>query len=1115
MNNNDENNGNGLYSSYTDVLEKQINNQNQNKGIYQEEPKRSALNKIIIVCAYMFFIVLGYIAFNMYKMDKYEFYIKEPEVLLATNSSYQLELIPKNISIFDYKNYTYQVENTDIAEIDNYGLIKAKNIGTTKVKVKVKNGFTDKEFNLRVEDVAVNTIDFKESVEISTGESEKITPIINKQEKINKTVNYESTNSSVASVDSYGNVNAISEGSTKIVVRSENGVTGEVDVVIKKSGNEVQGVILTETAINIKRGNKARLIALVTPINAVNQKITWKSDNENVSVDQSGNIVAKNVGTSTITATSDNGKSATCKVTVTNETVQVTGVSLNASSKEMTVGQQDYLIATPSPSNATDRTIVWSSSNPKIVSVTDGKITALNTGSVVIIAKSLNGKTATCKINVKKEEKVVSQVEVTGVELNITNTTLDIGGTVNLSAKVSPDNATNKTVIWTSNNESVASVSNGTVTAKKEGTAVITAKSVNGKEASCVIIVRLKEIPATKTETTIADYQKYIQEVADAYYYRGNNSQYCLSRTANLSKTTPEQITSQNIFYTVCNHFISSIYYEAFGISVPTGAESDSLEYANAFVKAKGGISNSAGLIEYWTQKTDKNGNVISGTITKWVGKTQVEEKITDWNKYKLELIKKLNVGDIIVVKGHSIMIYDFVYNDKGEKIDAITIESTSNYVTNIAKFPRAISKASIFNKNTGVSEGTIQKRYFINNYPLSDQFNKNYNRSGLYIQSRQFFIVIRPVYEKNGKLYNVNPNKEEEFKVKNKTIKRAQYSRIYIEKTVDKFNNSIINTNELLTYTIKIKNNSNQNYKSFTVREKYDSQKVSISNINGGQQEGNEIVWNVSGLAKGAEKVISYTVKVNSNSSGTITSTGTVAGISSSTIVNTIATNNNLSSTNKNKIVTELNKNINSKKGYELINKIYKDVFNVSLNLNDKVISNLVSVNNKNRVSLNTSSEYYKMIINNYYGALAAEQSSSGSQFPSFWDSSDNSYGKKRARTIYKENLKTGDILIYKNIQKKDSKTKYEEESGCYYLVYVEDNTPITKNGVKYSGFIGIDNKGKIKNITEAGYITPILGNDNKVTLYYNDNIINDFQTILAKDLYVILRPSLVQKLK
>ena len=213
-------------------------------------------------------------------------------------------------------------------------------------------------------------------------------------------------------------------------------------------------------------------------------------------------------------------------------------------------------------------------------------------------------------------------------------------------------------------------------------------------------------------------------------------------------------------------------------------------------------------------------------------------------------------------------------------------------------------------------------------------------------------------------------------------------------------------------------------------------------------------------------------------------------------------------------KVVNAVNNNINTNKGYELVNKIYKDAFNISLNLNNNVISNLVQVND-NSISLNSSSSYYKMIVGNYYGALADKQSDAGYQFIPFINSSgNNDAGMKRARTIHKENFKTGDILIYKNKQKKASDTKYETESGYYYLIYIEENTPITKNNKSYSGFIGIDNNGNVKNIKDAGFITVRSVNE-KAQSYYNDDIVNDFQTILAKDLYVILRPSLGEKIK
>ena len=173
-------------------------------------------------------------------------------------------------------------------------------------------------------------------------------------------------------------------------------------------------------------------------------------------------------------------------------TVDVEKVSLNKSATTLTEGESETLTATITPSNATgDKTVKWSSSNEAVAAVdSNGKVTAKKAGTAVITVTSSNGKTAGCTVTVKQKE-----IAITGISLNKSTTSLTEGESETLTATITPSNATgDKTVKWSSSNEAVAAVdSNGKVTAKKAGTAVITATSSNGKSASCTVTVKQKD----------------------------------------------------------------------------------------------------------------------------------------------------------------------------------------------------------------------------------------------------------------------------------------------------------------------------------------------------------------------------------------------------------------------------------------------------------------------------------------------------------------------------------------------------------------------------------------------------------------------------------------------
>lgn len=167
--------------------------------------------------------------------------------------------------------------------------------------------------------------------------------------------------------------------------------------------------------------------------------------------------------------------------------VAVTSVSLNKTSLTLEIGGSYTLIATVSPSNATDKSVTWSSTNPSVASVSDGKVTAKSEGTTTITATVHNGKSTSCTVTVNEPAQEV--IEVTSVSLNKTSLTLEIGASETLTATVLPSNATDKSVTWTSSSQSVATVANGNITAVGSGTATITAKTSNGKTATCTVTV--------------------------------------------------------------------------------------------------------------------------------------------------------------------------------------------------------------------------------------------------------------------------------------------------------------------------------------------------------------------------------------------------------------------------------------------------------------------------------------------------------------------------------------------------------------------------------------------------------------------------------------------------
>ena len=256
---------------------------------------------------------------------------------------------------------------------------------------------------------------------------------------------------------------------------------------------EVESVSLNKSEMTLTEGESETLAATVTPENAENKSIIWSSNNEAVAtVDANGTVIAKRAGTAVITATSTNGKSAGCTVTVEKKQIPVTEVRLSESTVGIVEGSTYKLTATVLPENTTDsKNVSWSSNNEAVATVdANGNVTAKRAGTAVITATSTNGKTAGCTVTVSRKE-----IPITEISLDKSSATLTEGETTTLVATVLPENTTyGKSVKWSSSNVAVATVDlMGKVTAKSAGTAIITATSENGKTASCTVTVNKKD----------------------------------------------------------------------------------------------------------------------------------------------------------------------------------------------------------------------------------------------------------------------------------------------------------------------------------------------------------------------------------------------------------------------------------------------------------------------------------------------------------------------------------------------------------------------------------------------------------------------------------------------
>jgi len=258
----------------------------------------------------------------------------------------------------------------------------------------------------------------------------------------------------------------------------------------------VDSITISQETATLYAGSSLTLDAYVLPLNASNPTITWgTSDSTKATVVDGKVSTIYNSATTypctvVITATAGSHTSS-CTITLKRST-QLTSVNLDKTSASMSVGDTMTLVASTAPSNATNKTLKWTSSDTSVATVdSSGKVTALSAGNTVIKVAATDGSgySATCSVS-------VSTVNVLIISLSSTSLSLVEGGSSTLTATVYPSNASKQDIQWSSSNTSIATVdSTGKVTARNvTGYAIITASATDGsgKYAECVVIAKAK-----------------------------------------------------------------------------------------------------------------------------------------------------------------------------------------------------------------------------------------------------------------------------------------------------------------------------------------------------------------------------------------------------------------------------------------------------------------------------------------------------------------------------------------------------------------------------------------------------------------------------------------------
>lgn len=279
-----------------------------------------------------------------------------------------------------------------------------------------ENGYSANANNVHLADVSVLYVEDttsirvtgielnKDALTLSPGAREELIATVKPDDATRKGVLWSSSDPSVAKVDSKGLITAVGVGTATITATADSDKTIKAECAVTVNEIPVTEVTLNESALSLEPGVKSTLKAAVKPANATNKSVEWSTSDAKVATVENGVVTAVAVGEAKITAASvsDPTKKAECTVTVTNEKVAATEVTLNSTRLSMKAGTKKTLVETVKPANATNKNVEWSTSNPSVAAVKDGVVTAVTAGTVMITAKLATdpSKRADCLVTV-------------------------------------------------------------------------------------------------------------------------------------------------------------------------------------------------------------------------------------------------------------------------------------------------------------------------------------------------------------------------------------------------------------------------------------------------------------------------------------------------------------------------------------------------------------------------------------------------------------------------------------------------------------------------------------------------------------------------------------------
>ena len=346
-----------------------------------------------------------------------EIRLNKNEISIGTSENFTLTITGNTTN-----NIKWDSSDTSIANVVN-GTVYAKKSGTTYISV--TDGVSSDICKVTVINSATSTvkllsISLPQTYKVTEGGSGKLTVTYNPGNATNKNITWRSSNPSIVSVDTNGNLKGLKTGTATITATSSDGNhVATSKITVESNNNSLKGIALDKNELTLKMGESSNLKVTFNPENAANKKVTWRSIDPSVVTVDNGTIKAVGAGKASVVVTSEEGNyEASCQITVPSPPIEL--IAFTNSLWEVPLGTTLKLTTMSTPTGSIITDPIWTSSNDSIVSVDNtGTITAHAIGKVTIEVSDKEGKIkASTVVNVTNAniEKLIINIE--GYDIN-------------------------------------------------------------------------------------------------------------------------------------------------------------------------------------------------------------------------------------------------------------------------------------------------------------------------------------------------------------------------------------------------------------------------------------------------------------------------------------------------------------------------------------------------------------------------------------------------------------------------------------------------------------------------------------------------------------------------